>query len=538
MNVRLHLLFLTGSLKIFGACDGQSKQELQEATVVAPTAEPKQAEIFYHVVQRSFYDSNGDLHGDLKGLEEKLDYLQELGITSILLLPLYKSDYYHNYFPDDFEKIDSEFGSHEEYLSLVKAVHARGMKIFMDMEIHYATEKHLWYSDSYQNPASRYSDYIRYNGPGNTEPESIIFGLNALESYSGEVIRIATLNLNNDNVRSYINDLFAYWVDPNKDGDFTDGVDGYRIDHMMDDLDGKGIFTDMFQGFWRPLFQNLRRINPQVRIMGEQAEWKNLGEDYFTKSDLDMVFAFTIREAILGFDKSEVIESVSATYAITPPDKDQIVFVENHDTDRFATLVNQNPGKMKVGAALNLLLKGVPSIYYGQEIGMLGDGGFEKFNSSDANDIPRREAFEWYRSVDGPGMALWYRDTGPWWDQTNLKDNDGISFEEQINDDQSLLSYYKKLIALRKGHGAIANGEIEFVDNDNGVVLSFLRRSGQVKVLVVINLSETRQAVKVNQNQLAVASSNRLFTDLLTGQEMNKDFQYELDAYDVLVISL
>ena len=88
-----------------------------------------------------FYDSDGDLHGDLKGLETKLDYLQDLGVTSILLLPLYESDYYHNYFPNDFEKIDPRFGSKEDYLSLVKAIHSRDMKIYMDMEIHYVTEK-------------------------------------------------------------------------------------------------------------------------------------------------------------------------------------------------------------------------------------------------------------------------------------------------------------------------------------------------------------------------------------------------------------
>ena len=104
----------------------------------------QKGEIIYHVVQRSFYDSNGDSQGDLNGLRQKLGYLQDLGITSILLLPLYDADCYHNYFANDFDKIDAEFGTMKDYLALVKEVHRRGMKIHLDMETQYVSEKHLW----------------------------------------------------------------------------------------------------------------------------------------------------------------------------------------------------------------------------------------------------------------------------------------------------------------------------------------------------------------------------------------------------------
>lgn len=142
-------------------------------------------EVIYHLVQRSFYDTNGDMHGDLKGLTEKLDYLQDLGITSVLMLPLYESVYYHNYFTSDFEKIDEEFGTKEDYLNLVKEMHRRGMKLYMDMETQYVTEDHIWYKDSYNNPKSPYSDYLVYNGPHNTQPETIIFNLTELKGYNG-----------------------------------------------------------------------------------------------------------------------------------------------------------------------------------------------------------------------------------------------------------------------------------------------------------------------------------------------------------------
>src|SRR5258706_5010019 len=126
-------------------------------------ADKKEGEVIYHLFQRSFYDSNGDLQGDLNGINKKLGYLHDLGITSILLLPLYQSVFYHNYLSGDFEKIDEEFGSMQDFFNLVKAVHEQGMKIYLDMETQYVTEDHLWWKDSYNNLNSKYSDYILYD---------------------------------------------------------------------------------------------------------------------------------------------------------------------------------------------------------------------------------------------------------------------------------------------------------------------------------------------------------------------------------------
>lgn len=128
-------------------------------------------EIIYHVFLRSFFDSNGDLHGDLNGLVEKLDYLQDLGITTILLTPLYESGFYHNYFHTDYEKIDPEYGTKQDYLNFVKAVHKKGLKYLMDMETQYAQSGNKWFDDSYRNPTSPYSDFIYYSDTLNQYPE-------------------------------------------------------------------------------------------------------------------------------------------------------------------------------------------------------------------------------------------------------------------------------------------------------------------------------------------------------------------------------
>ncbi|MEM8907569.1 MAG: alpha-amylase family glycosyl hydrolase, partial [Bacteroidota bacterium] len=402
---------------------------------------------------------------------------------------------YHNYFPDDFESIDPYYGTLEEYQDLIAAIHARKMKFYMDMEIHYVTKAHPWFKNSFANPDSPFSEYIIYNGPGNTQPETIIFNLSELESYNGEVIEITTIDLYNEKVKAYLYDLFKYWVDPNQDGQFDDGVDGFRIDHMMDDLDWKGIRKNLFADFWAPLIRSLKAINPQLKIIGEQANWKDLGSDYFEKGEVDMLFAFQLRDAIVEMDKAKIETTMNALFEATPPGKEQLLLLENHDIDRYASVVEQHPAKIKWGAALTVLSKGIPLIYYGQELGMLGRGGFEKFGQSDGNDIPRREAFEWYASVEGKGMALWYQDTGPWWTQTNLKANDGISYEEQAQDPHSLWRFYQQLIALRKSDVAFTKGAQHFVDNSDPQLLTFCRWEGAHAFLLAFNTSaETLEA--------------------------------------------
>lgn len=471
-------------------------------------------QVFYHIFLRSFYDSDGDGHGDLNGLKQKLDYLQELGITSVLITPLYHSLFYHNYFPIDFEEIDPEFGTKEDYFALLKEMHRRGMKLYMDMEIHYVTEDHWWYKDSYQNPASPFSKYIIYNGPNNTDPESIIFNLAELKSYDGKVIKVCTTDLYYQDVRDYHYNLFKYWIDPNGDGNFEDGIDGFRIDHIMDDLDWKGKLTGLLSNFWKPLFQQLRAINPGVVIIGEQAEW-GYGEEYFSNGAVNAVFAFPLSQAIRKFNAKEIQENWLKTFQVTPENRFQLTFIENHDMPRIATVLKSDLPKLKICAALNLLLKGVPIIYYGQEIGMTGANGFNKFGATDGNDIPVREAFEWYKMVEGQGIALWYKNSGPWWDETNLRDNDGISLEEQKADPNSLWNFYKTLIALRKANSAIQTGSLQFLDDKNDQVLSFLRWDDAQAILVLLNLNQKEEQVSFHLSKLPVATNKAAILELL-----------------------
>lgn len=449
-------------------------------------------EVMYHVVQRSFYDSDGDLHGDLNGLKGQLDYLQELGVTSILLLPLYESVFYHNYFPTDFKTIDPEFGTMEDYVALVREIHRRGMKLYMDMEVQYVTEDHLWYRDALNNPASEYTDYILWKDSLNQQPSSIIFDLDGLLGYDSEYRRITTLNMRSDKVLDYATNLFRFFADPNGDGEFSDGVDGFRLDHMMDHLDYKPELTDLFNKFWSPLIEDLKTFNPDLIFMAEQAEWASFGEAYLKEADVDWIFGFRLGFGIRNFDKKQITESLDSMMHILEPfdgAKNHIVFIANHDVERYSTSVDDDPGKLRVGAALNLLLPGVPSIYYGQEIGMRGSGG--QYGPTDGNEIPVREAFEWYADTTGRGIAMWYRNTGPWWDDSRLRPYDGISLEEQRADPGSLWNHYKQLIQIRKKYPEFQSGTYRNIQNDRENVFSFLRELGENRSLVLVNLSDT-----------------------------------------------
>jgi glycosidase len=147
-----------------------------------------------------------------------------------------------------------------------------------------------------------------------------------------------------------------------------------------------------------------------------------------------------------------------------------------------------------------VLLYGVPSLYYGQEIGMRGRKA--DYGWHDGNDIPVREAFEWYAEADGEGMTYWYRDSGQWWDDSYIRPHDGVSVEEQRRDPNSLWSHYKSLLALRASKSALQTGRPQFVGNDHDELLTFVRGSSDGCVLVAVSLSSTEVTAKLTGNSL------------------------------------
>jgi len=445
-------------------------------------------EVFYHLFQRSFRDGSGDRIGDLAGLTEKLDYLKDLGVTSLLLTPLQPSPFYHNYFPTDFEGIDPAYGRREDYIAFVRAAHARGLKVYLDQEIQYVGEGHPWWTRALADPAAPEADFLLWKDRVRGEVEPFLDRA-AWEHYDGKSIGIAMIHMNNPDVRDYFERMMLFWADPHGDGSGRDGADGFRIDHMMDDLDHKGLATNLFADFWRPIFDTLRERRPELRIMAEQSDW-GYGEDWLRRGDADLVFAFPLRAAIVALDKTAIVAALRETALRTPEGKGQIVFIENHDTDRYMSLVDGDARRARAGAAISLLVRGEPMLYYGQELGMRGvtrqDPGL-----SDRAHIPLREAFRWEADIQAPGSAIWYADEGRWWwDQRSNRSNDGVSLAEQVGDPDSLYHWYRGLLALRQARPELRRGAQRLLCESDVAVLCVLRGEGEGRSLLLANLSD------------------------------------------------
>lgn len=442
-------------------------------------------EVFYHIFTRSMRDSNGDGEGDLKGIEQSLDYLRKLGVTSILLTPLYPSAFYHNYFASNFEGVDPEFGTMDDYRNLVAAVHARGMKIYLDQEFQYVAYDHKWFKTSLGNPKSPYGQFLIFHGPGNTGPEEGPFGITIAKRFPDDETGITTVNMKSPEFRAWAANYLLGWVDPNNDGDFSDGVDGFRLDHMMDDLDSKGILTNLFDDFWKPVFAKLRHSNPKLNLIAEQWDW-GYGADFLRRGHVNAAFAFPLAGAIRSFDKARIVEAIAMTEQAIPAGKHELVFVENHDMPRIASDKGMTAERLRTAATLTMLLKGTPLIYYGQELGMRGEAR-PKYKS-DEKDIGNREAFEWSTKVEAAGQANWYRGPKTYWTQRFARDDDGISVAEQDHDAESLLNHYRRVLGLRAVHPALRS-ESQRVLDAPGDLLVVERTSGDEEMLIVANLS-------------------------------------------------
>ncbi|MEZ4702427.1 MAG: alpha-amylase family glycosyl hydrolase [Rhodothermales bacterium] len=508
-----------------------------------------QDEIIYHVSQRSFYDSNGDRHGDLNGIKVKLPYLKELGVTAILFMPLYQSNVYHNYFPTDYEAIDPEFGTMDDYLDFVRAVHENGLKFIMDMETQYAANGHRWFDDSYRNPTSPYDDYIYYFDDANAHPAQMFAGpgdsLMTLNAWPDVRFNIVFLNLNNPMVRAWEQNFFAHWVDPNGDGQFDDGVDGFRLDHIMDDLDHKGVFTDLYAAFWKPILDRVYSINPNLFIVGEQSNWLEFGEDMMAKTGANAAFGFPIRFAISGaptlymggridpadrdaLNATKIKAAVEETMRRIPPDRYFINFIENHDMERWASAMEGDRGRIRAGGALTMLLPGIPSIYYGQELGLpglVGEWGH------DGNHIPVRDAFPWTPNPDDAGIAAFAKDTGPWWDVSyfNTPEIEQLAYASQKNEPGSLWHFYRALIALRKRHRPLMHGDYATISHPDSSVYAFSRALGDDRVVAVFNLSD--EARSLSLDEVDAAGYHSLF-----GEPFDAAGLLSLEAYGFAVL--
>jgi len=437
---------------------------------------PWEKEVIYQIFPRSFADSNGDKIGDFKGIQNKLGYIKKLGATAILLQPILKSRVYHNYFPDSYTEADPRFGSNSDFFDLVHAAHRAGLKVVLDMEPQYVAGDHPWYIAANANPTGPDADRLAGSG---------LMGLRTVPEYDGTKVPLATVDTNNSDVVKGITDCFLYWSSPPDRPD--DGVDGFRLDHMMDDLDNRHINKDMLSRFWAPLEAAVKAKKPNTFFVAEQSDW-GLGNDQFAKGNVDAVYAIPLRfvflKALIGappkekpYQPGELVKAYREELASTPEGKTQLIFTENHDIARYASEVKSDPDLLRLGAVFMLTAKGTPSIYYGQELGMTGT---QLHGHDDGNDIPIRLAMPWTNSPSTTGTATWYP---PSYAQPQT-----VSVGTEDYDRNSLLNFYRKLIRLRRTNPALSIGS-EDASRTTDTLIDLTRQSGRQTIRILINLA-------------------------------------------------
>lgn len=213
-------------------------------------------EIVYQIFPRSYFDSNGDHIGDLTGIALKLPTIKQMGFTSILVNPIFKSRVYHNYFADDFFQVDPALGTNESFYRLVRKAHALGMKVILDMETQYVADQHPWFAEP------QFQNYVWKKG-------SAFYDLK-INWWGGSKAKIAAINPDLPEVIEAGKNIFRFWTCPN--GSLDSGVDGFRIDHMMDDLDNQHVKKNVLSNYWKPIIEATKQVRPDAIFLAEQSD--------------------------------------------------------------------------------------------------------------------------------------------------------------------------------------------------------------------------------------------------------------------------
>ena len=446
--------------------------------------------VYYEIFVRAFYDSNGDGIGDLNGITKRLDYIKSLGVSGIWLTPINPSPSYHGYDITDYEGINPQFGTMQDFRQLLDEAHKRGIKVVMDMVINHTSDQHPWFKAAL-NPKDPHHDWYTW-----AKPDSDLQAISATggpawhrapngQYYVG-VFTSAMPDLNYDNpaVRKQMIDVGKFWL--------HEGVDGFRLDaaqHIYDDLQ-----TDMDSpaalkkniAWWTEYHQGLAAVDPQVWLVGEVAR-QNPDDLTPYMGPLNTVFNFPVATQLIDSVKQErnlgVGSGLQYTYAAyrahAGGNFDDAPFLTNHDQERVISQLEGNMAHMRLAAALLLTLPGHPFIYYGEELGMQGTKPDE--------DI--REPMRWYRSGNGPGLASWK----DW----STHDGADISVEAEQADPDSLLNLYRKLIGWREQVSALRDGVLHDVPSDDPHLLAYTLQDAQSRVLVVHNLSRESRTLSL-----------------------------------------
>ena len=451
------------------------------ASVDDQTVEPwwKEA-VFYEIFVRSFLDSDGDGNGDFTGLIDRLDYLNStdpqaaysLGMRGIWLMPIFPSPSYHGYDVIDYYSVNPDFGSMGDFKQLLDQAHQLGIRVIIDLPLNHTSTEHPWFIES-QNPDSSYRDWYVWS---DTDPGTIgpwgqqVWHTGASGYYYGVFWGgMPDLNYKNPEVVEEMKDVIRFWLE-------DVGVDGFRLDGARYIIEEGETLADSESNL--QYFQDLRAyvkdINPQALLLGEVWTSGFVTAGYIKQEALDLVFDFDLASAYIssaGAGRAEsALNQLLFSLRLFPGNR-FAPFLTNHDMNRVMSQLGGDLDRAKNAAAMLLTAPGVPFVYYGEEIGMVGVKPDE--------DI--RTPMQWSAETHA-GFT-----TGTPWRAVN-GDYPEVNVRNQSQDLDSLLVFYETLIEARNNHSALRTGDTYIVESEAAQVYSILRSEGDDHVLVVVNL--------------------------------------------------
>ena len=441
--------------------------------------------VYYEVFVRSYADSNGDGVGDLNGLTGKLDYLKNLGVKGLWLMPVFSSPSYHGYDVTDYHSIHPGYGTMADFEAFLAAVHERGMKVLLDIPFNHTSIEHPWFVES-KDPASDKRDWYRW-ADETTEGVNLkqsVWGSNVWrESESGWYYALfwegmPDLNFETPAVRKEVISIVQYWLDK--------GVDGFRLD-ATSHIYAEGEFsmmqeTDRSAQWWTEFFTAVKGSHPDCYILGEA--WENVERRAQLLRGLDSALNFDVGEYIIKLIKSggsgkiyvQNLQKIYAAYAKVRENVIDAPFLTNHDQNRLYGMVGAKMERAKMAANMLLTLPGNPIVYYGEEIGMLGAKPDEEL----------RTPMLW--GGGDPLQASW---------RESRYNKKTITVSVQEDDPGSLLSHYKNLIALRNAHPALLTGTLSPFDAGNDVLAAYTMQGGGETLHVIHNFTAKEQMATV-----------------------------------------
>ncbi len=408
----------------------------------------------YEIFVMSFADGDGNGKGDFKGLTTKLDYLKDLGINGIWLMPIMPSDTYHKYHVIDYKNIDTDYGTLGDFKIFVDEAHKRGIKVITDFVINHTGNLHPWFIQAQSGKNNVYRDYYVWGKKDSIRNQifkkSVSFdsdnirkwhpvnGDTLSEQYYGYFNGLCPdLNLDNKKVRDEILDIARFWLNEVK-------VDGFRMDAA------RHIFMDERaadnHAFWVWFRKEMEKIKPDVYLVGEVWSDSKTVAPYL--KGLPSLFNFDLGYAITnvanaGKDTIGLVKKykdISDYYKSITTEFLDATFIKNHDQTRLLTELKGDMNKARMAASLLLTLPGTPYLYYGEEIGMVGDKlkTYEDFFGPDAYV---REPFLWDVDKKDPLQTAWEKpafSTDKTVKPENLQRNDPVLIVEFLPETDSL----------------------------------------------------------------------------------------------------